>query len=139
MTSLSLFTFMRWRRQRQPTPVFSPGESRGRGSLGGCCLWGPTGSGTTQQQVVSSLGFPGGSDSRESACNARDLGLTPRWGRCPGDGNGYPLQYSCLENPMDRGAWWATVHNITKSWTRLKRLSAHTWTVNSWQSSVLMH
>ena len=55
-TSLPLFTFMRWRRQGQPTPVFSPGESRGRGSLGGCRLWGPTGSGTTdatQQQVVA--------------------------------------------------------------------------------------
>ena len=51
----------------------------------------------------------GGSDGKESACNAGDLGLIPGLGRCPGEGNGYPLQYSCLENPMDRGAWWATV------------------------------
>ena len=50
-------------------------------------------------------GFPGGSDSKESACNAGDLGLIPGSGRSPGEGNGNPLQYSCLENCMDRGAW----------------------------------
>ena len=61
--------------------------------------------------------FPGGSDSKESACNAGDLGLIPGSGRSLGEGNGNPLQYSCLENPMDRGAWWATVYGITKSWT----------------------
>ena len=53
-------------------------------------------------------GFPGGSDSKESACNAGDLGSVPALGRSPGEGKGYPRQYSCLENPMDRGAWWAT-------------------------------
>ena len=53
--------------------------------------------------------FPGGSDGEESACNAGDPGLVPGSGRSPGEGNGYPLQYSCLENPMDRGAWWAIV------------------------------
>ena len=53
-------------------------------------------------------GFPGGSDGKESACNAGDLGLIPGPGRSPGEGNGNPLQYSCLENSMDRGAWWAT-------------------------------
>ena len=51
-------------------------------------------------------GFPGGSDGEESACDARDLGSTPGSGRSPGEGNGYPLQYSCLENSMDREAWW---------------------------------
>ena len=51
--------------------------------------------------------FPGGSDGKESACNAGDLGSISGSGRFPGEGNGYPLQYSCLENPMDRGAWWA--------------------------------
>ena len=56
------------------------------------------------------MGFPGGSDGKEFACNAGDLGLMPGLGRSPGEGNGYPHQYSCLENPMDRGAWWATVH-----------------------------
>ena len=64
------------------------------------------------------LGFPGGSDSKESACNVRDRGSIPGLGRSPGEGNGNSLQYSCLENPMDRGAWWATVRGITKSQTR---------------------
>ena len=56
-------------------------------------------------------------DSKESACNAEDPGSIPGLGRFPGEGNGYPLQYSCLEDSMDRGAWWATVHGVTKSWT----------------------
>ena len=64
-------------------------------------------------------GFPGGSEGKASACNAGDLGSIPGSGRSPGEGNGSPLQYSCLENPMDRGAWWATVHRVAKSWTRL--------------------
>ena len=61
--------------------------------------------------------LPGGSDGKESACNARDTGLIPWLGRSPGEGNGYLLQYSFLENPMDRGAWWATVHGVAKSQT----------------------
>ena len=60
-------------------------------------------------------GVPGGSDGKESICHAGDLGLISGSGRSPGEGNGYPLQYSCLENPMDRGAWWATVHGVAKS------------------------
>ena len=64
-------------------------------------------------------GFPGDSDGKESACNAGDLGLIPGSGRSLGEGNGNPLQYSCLENPMDRGAWQATVHGVTKNQTRL--------------------
>ena len=56
------------------------------------------------------LGFPGGSEGKGSACNAGDLGLIPESGRSPGEGNGNPPQYSCLENPMDGGAWPATVH-----------------------------
>ena len=63
------------------------------------------------------MGFPSGSDSEESACNAGDPGSIPGLGRFLGEGNGNPLQYSCLENPMDREAWWATVHGVTKSWT----------------------
>ena len=63
--------------------------------------------------------FPGGSDSQESACNVGDLGLIPGLRRSPGEGNGYPLQYSCLENPMDRGTWKATVHGVAKSQTWL--------------------
>ena len=69
--------------------------------------------------VICYTGFPGGSDGKESACNAVDLGSKPGSGRSPGEGNGNPLQYSCLENPMDRGSWWAPVHGFTKSWTRL--------------------
>ena len=56
---------------------------------------------------------------KESACNAGDPGSTSGLGRSPGEGNGNPLRYSCLENPMDKGAWWATVHGVTKSQTRL--------------------
>ena len=62
----------------------------------------------------------GGSDGKETTCNAGDLGLIPGLGRSPGEGNGHPLQYSCLENFMDRGDWQATVHGrggVTKSWT----------------------
>ena len=65
------------------------------------------------------MGFPGVSDSRESACNARDPGLIPGLERSPGEGNGSPLQYSCLENSMDRGVWWATVHEVAESQTQL--------------------
>ena len=61
------------------------------------------------------MGFPGGSDSKESACNAGDLGLSPGSGRSPGEGNDYTFQYSCLGNPVDRGAWWATVPGVTES------------------------
>ena len=60
------------------------------------------------------MGFPGGSDGKESACNSGDPGSILGSGRSPGEGNGYSLQYSCLENPMDRGAWQATVHGVTK-------------------------
>ena len=64
------------------------------------------------------VGFPGDSVSKESDCNARDPGSIPGSGRLPGEGNGNPLQYSCLGNPMDRGAWRAMVHGGHKSWTR---------------------
>ena len=65
------------------------------------------------------MGSPGGSDGKESACNAGDPGSIPGWGRSPGEGNGYPLQYSSLENPMDTGAWQAIVHGAAKSRARL--------------------
>ena len=63
------------------------------------------------------MGFPGGSEVKASVCNMGDLGSIPGLGRFPGEGNGNPLQYSCLENSMDGGAWWATVHGVAKSWT----------------------
>ena len=74
-------------------------------------------------------GLPWWLSGKESVCNAgaaQDVGLIPGSGRFPGGENGNPPQYSCLENPMDRGAWWATVHGVTKSQTRLKQLSTHT-------------
>ena len=71
------------------------------------------------------MGFPGGSDGKESACNAGDLGLITGLGRSPGGGHGNPLQYSCLENLMDRGDWWATVHGVTKSQTQLSDQAQH--------------
>ena len=67
--------------------------------------------------------FPGGSEGKASACNAGDPGSIPELGRSPGEGNGNPLQYFCLENSMDGGAWWATVHGVTKSQTGLQLLA----------------
>ena len=67
-----------------------------------------------QQDLYFPLGFPGGSEGKESACNAGDLGSISGWARAPGEGSGNPLQYSCLGNPMDRGAWQATVHGMTR-------------------------
>ena len=61
------------------------------------------------------MGFPGGSDVKASACNVGDLGSIPGLGRSPGEGNGNPLQYSCLVNPMDGGAWWARVHGVAEA------------------------
>ena len=81
-----------WRRKRQSTPVFLPGKLHGQRSL--------------------AKGFP--QDSQESACNAGDLGLIDGLGRSSGEGNGNPFHYSCLENPMDRGAWQATGHGVTR-------------------------
>ena len=77
-------------------------------------------------------GFPGGSDGKESACNAGDPGSILGLGRCPGEGHGNPLQYSCLENAMDRGAWWDTVHGVTKNWTRLSDEHTHIHTIHAW-------
>ena len=65
------------------------------------------------------MGFPGGSDSKESACNEGDPSSIPGLGRSSGEGNGNPLQYSCLDNSMDRGAWWTIVLGVAKSWTGL--------------------
>ena len=69
--------------------------------------------------LTMSLGFPGGASGKESSCNAGDTGLIPGSRRSPGEGHGDPLQYSCLENPMDRGAWRAIVHGVEKSQTQL--------------------
>ena len=73
---------------------------------------------------LSFMGFFGGSEVKASACNAGYLGSIPGSERSPGEGNGNPLQHSCLENPMDGGAWWATVHGVAKSQTRLSNFSS---------------
>jgi len=67
------------------------------------------------RKIFNVVGFPGGSDGKESACIAGDLNLIPGLGRSPGEGNGYPLQYSHLENSRDRAAWQATIHGVTKN------------------------
>ena len=72
--------------------------------------------------------FPSGSDGKESTCNVGDQGLIPGLGRCPREGTGNPLQYSCLENPMDREAWWATVHGSAVG---------HNWMTNTHMPSVV--
>ena len=64
-------------------------------------------------------GLPWWLNGKESACNAGDMSSIPGLGRSPGEGNRNPIQYSCLGSPMDRGAWWATVHRVEKSWTQL--------------------
>ena len=84
---------------------------------------------TKSIELTRYQGFPGGSGGKESTCNAGDLSSVPGSGRSSGEGNGYPLQYSCLENPMDRGAWWATIHRVANSGARLPWLSMHTWLI----------
>ena len=139
-----------------PTPVFLPRESHGQRSLAGCSPWGPKESDRTKQLSMHASSsncspqdrplntqtscldeeeqledFPGGaSDKKNPPANAgdiRDVGSIPGMGRSPGVGNGNPLQYSCLKNPMDSGAWWITDHEAAKSLTQLKQLSMWCW------------
>ena len=137
-----------WRRQWHPTPVLLPGKSHGWRSLEGCSPCGCWGSDITEQLhfhfSLSCIGrrkwhptpvlLPGECHGQRSL-----VGFSP-WGctesdtterlhyhfslSCIGEGNGNPLQCSCLENPRDRGAWWAAVYGVAQSWTRLKRLSS---------------
>ena len=116
--------------------VSIPGSGRSSGERNGyplqySCLenamdrgaWWDTVHGVAKSQTgltnTFTLGFPGGSDGKESACNAGAEGSVAGLGRSPGEGNGFPLQYSCLKNSMDRGVWWAAVHGVAKSWTQL--------------------
>ena len=89
--------------------------------------------------VLINRGFPAGSDCKESACNAGDLSSIPELGRSPWEGNGGTLQYSYLENSMDRGAWWGIVHGVTKSGTQLSDQHFHfQWDVSqAWRVHVL--
>ena len=77
--------------------------------------------------LQSSWGFSGSSDGEESACSAGELGSIPGLGRSPGGGHGNPLQYSCLENPMDRGAWWATVHGVARVFHDWETNTQYSW------------
>ena len=96
-TSLSLFTFMHWRRKWQPTPVFLPGESQERRGLVGCRLWGRTDTTKDPHDATKIL-------------SAATIDL-----RSPGGGHGNPLQCSCLENPRNGGVWWAAVYGVAQS------------------------
>ena len=87
----------------------------GKGGMGICWLMATV--------LVLHRGFPGGSEVKASACNAGDLGSMTGLGRSPGEGNGTPLQYSCLENPTGGGAWWATIHGVAKSRTQLSNFT----------------
>ena len=98
--NLAIFHQSDWKRQWHPIPVLLPGKSHGWRSLVGCSPWGRWGSDTTERLCFHLL-------------------LS-----CIGEGNGYPFQFSCLENPRDRGAWWATVYGVAQSQTRLTWLSS---------------
>ena len=105
----------RWRRRWHPTPVFLPGKSHGRRSLVGCSPWGRKELDTTEQLLLH-------------------FSLS-----CIGEGNGNPLQCSCLENPRDRGAWWAAVYGVAQRRTRLKRLSGSKGQVSTGPCVCLTH
>ena len=111
-------------------PVLCPQRPRREGcDVAGACEWALVRDGLCRGQVIClgafavkwgwQRGFPHSSVGKESACSVGDPGSIPGLGRSPGEGNGNPLQYSCLENPMDGGACQAIVHGVTKSWTRL--------------------
>ena len=85
------------------------------------------------------LFFPHSSVGKESACSSGDLGSISGLGRSPGEGHGNPLQCSCLENPMDRGTWWATIHRVAKSQTRLSDLARTQGLVHVYACSPVLH
>ena len=135
---LYIFTHTPWRRKWQPTPVLLPGKFHGQRSLVGYGPWGHTVGhdwATEHTRIhiyncvlyirICEWGLPRWLSGKESACQAGDAGLIPGSGRSPGRGNGNPLQYSCLENHMDRGAWQATVHGVI--WVRHNWVSRHTY------------
>ena len=96
-----------------------------------------------RRELTLAPGFPDGASAKEPTCQCRrrkrSLGLIPGSRRSPGRGHGNPLQYSCLENSMDRGAWWAQVHRVSKSWTRLKWLSMQLLLTLWDRAAILVH
>ena len=122
-----------WRRKWQPTPVFLPGKSHGWRShviayLGQAksYIWKQCYNSVScvEPHLATCLGFPDSSVGKETACSSGDLGSIPGLGRFPGGGHGNPLQYSCLQNPMDRGVCWAAAHGVTELDTT-ERLTQH--------------
>ena len=101
----------------KPWGIGQGGGQRGCSSLEqiNALIWGRERSRDQHLNTSVGFGFPWWSDGKESTCNVGDLGSSPGLGRSPGEGNGNPLQDSCLENPRDRGDWWATVHGAAKS------------------------
>ena len=127
-TSLSLFTFLHWRRKCQPTPVFLPEESQGRGSLVGA-IYGVAQSQTRLKQLSSSSSTNG----KEFTCQCRRCKrceFDPCVRKIPWRRARQPTAVFFLENPMDRGSLQDTVYRVTKSWTRLKQFSMHASTVH---------
>ena len=82
------------------------------------------------------MGFPGGSDGIESACKTGNLGSIPGLGRSPGEGHGNPLQYSCLENSVEGGDWWASAHGVTKSQPPLRNFHTHALDLMKYGNSI---
>ena len=150
-TSTKLRNTLPWRRKWKPAPVFLPGKFHGQRSLVGYSPRGHKESDTTEcmsihththtrftikERIISFpliLALPNDSDSKESACNAGDPSSIPGSGRYPGERNGNPLQYSCLENSMDREVWRAIVHRVTKiqiwlkDWTPPSHAASKGW------------
>ena len=122
-----------WRGPGNPLQYSCLENPYGQRSLVDYSPWGRKESDTTKWLSTTALlseGFPGGTSSKNSPANAgdiRDVGLILGSGRCPGERNSNPLQYSCLENPTDRGAWQAIVHRVAKSRTQLKWFNTLTW------------
>ena len=125
-TSLSLFTVMHWRRKWQPTPVFLPGESQGRGSLVGCHLMGSHRVGHDWSDLAAATTLtvgPGASEGKESSCNTGNLRLDPWVRKVPWRRK---WQLTPVFLPAEfHGVWWATVHRMAKSQAQLKWLSTH--------------
>ena len=119
--SINSITQEQWVEPRK-TRLFLPGKVQ-KNKLPSLC---PEAGSVFTSWILGISRFPGGSEGKASAYNARDPGSIPGLGRSPGEGNGNPLQYSCLENSMDGGAWWATVHGVAKSRTRLRDLTSLT-------------
>ena len=115
------------------------GDSEGQRSLVCCSPWGCKESdmtGLNWTELSNSEGFPGGTSA--NAGDVKDAASIPGSGKCSGEGNGNPLLYPCLESPMDRGAWWATVHGVTKSQTQPSNLAPaqHQWWWRRWDDDI---